>query len=141
MNCVLDFDLTPKKRIVTGSLGGKVTLQWDIIKENDKDQFVTASLILVGDTQKTLYTLDPNTQKPLLGDAESIFGNRTVAEIKDGKTYLLTLQKLNYNDANVFELMIITLRGDVTSIRKKSVIHLIVEGMKHIIICHSVSTK
>ena len=102
---------------------------------------MTASLIQVGDTQKTLYILDPNTQKPILGNAENIFGNRTVAEIKDGKTYLLTLQKLNYNDANFFELTIITLPGDVTSIRKKVVIHLIVEGMKLIIICHSVSTK
>ena len=127
--------------MVTGNVGGNVTLQWNIITQNDRDQFLTASLILVGDTNITLYTLDPSTQKPYLGYAEKIFGDRSTAEIKDGKTYLLTLKKLNYNDANSFELTILTHRGDFTSIPIKAMIQLIVEGMKNLIISYSCSSK
>ena len=74
-----------------GSIGGNVTLQWNIIKENDTDQLLVANLILIGGTSlRTLYTLDPGTQKPLPVVAEKIYGNRITADINDGKTYLLS---------------------------------------------------
>ena len=134
VDCKPEFELTPEKGVVAGSIGGDATLQWNIIKEKDTDNFMTASLILVGRTQKTLYTLNPATQKPLPGYAEKIFGNRISSEIKDGKTYLLTLQKLNYNDANSFELRILIIRGGFLSIQKTAVIRLIAEGMNYMII-------
>ena len=95
---------------------------------------MTASLILMGGTQKALYTLDPTTQKMLPGYLEKKFGNRISSEIKDGKTYLLTLQKLKYNDTNSFELRILTIRGGSLSNQKTAVIRLIVEGMNYMVI-------
>ena len=54
--------------MVRGTVGEQVTLQWNIIKQNDADQLVAANLILIrGATDgQTLCTLDPSTQKPLL---------------------------------------------------------------------------
>ena len=119
--------------MVTGRVGGNVTLQWNIIKQNDTDQLVAATLILIGSTRnRTLCTLDPSTQKPLLAYTEnSTLGNRIAADIKYGRTYLLTLQKLNYNDTNFFELEIVIIRGNVPSIVKKSIIKLVVKGMEY----------
>ena len=118
--------------MVTASVGGNVTLQWNIKKQNNTDQLEAATLILIGGaTNRTLCTLDPSTQKPLLAKTEVTFGNRIAADIKYGRTYLLTLQKLNYSDANYFELNIVIIRGDVTSIVKKAIIKLVVEGMEY----------
>ena len=120
-----------------GSIGGNVTLQWDIIKENDTDQLLVANLILIGGTSlRTLYTLDPGAQKPLPVVAEKIYGNRITADINDGKTYLLSLQKLDYSDASIFELTVLITRGHIASTVKKSIIQLTVEGVDHIIICY-----
>ena len=120
-----------------GSIGGNVTLQLDIIKENDTDQLLVANLILIGGTSlRTLYTLDPGTQKPLPVVAEKIYGNRITADINDGKTYLLSLQKLDYSDARFFELTVLITRGHIASTVKKSIIQLTVEGVDHIIICY-----
>ena len=120
-----------------GSIGGNVTLQWDIIKENDTDQLLVANLILIGGTSlRTLYTLDPGAQKPLPVVAEKIYGNRITADINDGKTYLLSLQKLDYSDASFFELTFLITRGHIASTVKKSIIQLTVEGVDHIIICY-----
>ena len=126
--------MKPEKGVITGNIGGNATLQWNIIKEKKTDEFMTASLILIGNTQRTLYTLDPATQRPLLGYADEIFGNRITPEIKDGKTYLLTLHNLKYNDANSFELRILIIRDGFLSIRKTAVIRLIVEGMNYMMI-------
>ena len=69
-----------------GSIGGNVTLQWDINKENDTDQLLVANLILIGGTSlRTLYTLDPGTKKPLPVVAEKMYGNRITAGINDAK--------------------------------------------------------
>ena len=120
-----------------GSIGGNVTLQWDIIKENDTDQLLVANLILIGGTSlRTLYTLDPGAQKPLPVVAEKIYGNRITADINDGKTYLLSLQKLDYSDARFFELTVLITRGHIACTVKKSIIQLTVEGVNHIIICY-----
>ena len=120
-----------------GSIGGNVALQWDIIKENDTDQLLVANLILIGGTSlRTLYTLDPGAQKPLPVVAEKIYGNRITADINDGKTYLLSLQKLDYSDASFFELTVLITRGHIASTVKKSIIQLTVEGVDHIIICY-----
>ena len=120
-----------------GSIGGNVTLQWDIIKENDTDQLLVANLILIGGTSlRTLYTLDPGTQKPLPVAAEKIYGNRITADINDGKTYLLSLQKLDYSDPSFFELTVLITRGHIASTVKKSITQLTVEGVDHIIICY-----
>ena len=119
-----------------GSIGGNVTLQWDIIKENDTDHLLVANLILIGGTSlRTLYTLDPGAQKPLPVVAEKIYGNRITADINDGKTYLLSLQKLDYSDASFFELTVLITRGHIASTVKKSIIQLTVEGVDHIIVC------
>ena len=134
VDCKPEFEITPEKGVVTGIIGGNVTLQWNIIKEKDTDKFMTASLILIGSTQKTLYTLDPTTQKSLPAYAEKTFGDRISSEIKDGKTYLLTLKKLKYNDTNSFELRILTIRGGFLSNQKTAVIRLIVEGMNYMVI-------
>ena len=120
-----------------GSIGGNVTLQWDIIKENDTDQLLVANLILIGGTSlRTLYTLDPGAQKPLPVVAEKKYGNRITADINDGKTYLLSLQKLDYSDASFFELTVLITRGHIASTVKKSIIQLTVEGVDQIIICY-----
>lgn len=134
VDCIPEFKLTSEKGVVTENIGGDATLQWNIIKGNNIDKFLTASLILIGSTPKTLYTLDPATQKPLPGYAEKIFGNRMSSEIKEGKTYLLKLQNLNYNDANSFELRILIIRGGFQSILKTAIIQLIVEGMNYMVI-------
>ena len=139
VDCKPEFELTPEKGVVTGIIGRNVTLQWNIIKEKDTDKFMTASLILIGSTQKTLYTLDPTTQKSLPAYAEKTFDDRISSEIKDGKTYLLTLKKLKYNDTNSFELRILTIRGGFLSNQKTAVIRLIVEGMNYMIIYQIVS--
>ena len=135
VDCKPEFELTPEKGVVTGIIGGNVTLQWNIAKEKDTDKFMTASLILMGSTQETLYTLDPTTQKSLSGYVEKTFGNRILSEIKDGKTYLLlTLRKLKYNDTNSFQLRILAVRGGFLSNQKTAVIRLIVEGMNYMVI-------
>ena len=120
--------------MVRGTVGEQVTLQWNIIKQNDADQLVAANLILIrGATDgQTLCTLDTSTQKPLLAyPKKGIFGNRIAADIRHGRTYILTLQKLNDSDANSFELGIVIARGNVSSIVKKATIRLIVAGMEH----------
>ena len=60
--------------MVTGTVGEHVTLQWNIIKQNDADQLVVPNLILIrGATdEQTLFTLDPSTQKLLLAYPELI---------------------------------------------------------------------
>ena len=98
----VNFELTPEKRVVTGTVGEHITLQWNIIKQNDADQLVAANLILIRGAAEgqTLCTLDPSTQKPLLAYIEKgIFGNCIAADIKHGRTYILTLQELNDSDA------------------------------------------
>ena len=110
------------------------------MKENDTDKFVTAALILKENNSKALYTLDYVKQKPLLGDAKKIFGDRIEADIKDGKTYQLILRKLTCSDANFYELRIVLIRGDVASVLKKAEIQLTVEGMQNIIICFCIFT-
>ena len=118
--------------MVTGSIGGNVTLQWNIIKQNNTDKLVVATLFLIGGTtNKTLFTLDPSTQKPFAYTENTTLGNRIAADIIYGRTYLLTLQKLNYSDANVFELEIVTIRGNVPSTVKRAIIKLVVEGMEY----------
>ena len=70
--------------MVTGRLGGNVTLQWNIIKQYDTDQLVVATLTLTEDTTlRMMFTLDPSTQKPLLAYPEKgILGNCIAAYIK-----------------------------------------------------------
>ena len=125
--------------MVTGRVGGNVSLQWNIIKQYDTDQLVATTLTLTGGTTlRTLFTLDPSTQKPLLSYPEKgIFGNRIAADIKYGRTYLLTLPKLNFSDANFFELTIVIFRGNVSSTVKKAIIKLVVEGIEYSVICYS----
>ena len=118
--------------MVTGRVGGNVTLQWNIIKQYDTAQLVVATLTLIGDTTlRMLFTLDPSTQKPLFTYPEKgIFGNCIAADIKYARTYLLTLQKLNFSDANFFELTTVIIRGNSSNV-KKAIIKLVVEGMKY----------
>ena len=98
---------------------------------------LVANLILIGGTSlRTLYTLDPGTQKPLSVVAEKIYGNRIAADINDGKIYLLLLQKLDYSDASFYELTVLITRGHIASTVRKSIIQLTVEGVDHIIICY-----
>ena len=98
---------------------------------------LVANLILIrGASVRTLYTLNPATQKPLPVVAEEIYGNRIAADINDSKTYLLLLQKLDYSDASFFELAVLITRGHIASTVKKSIIELTVEGIDHIIICY-----
>ena len=90
-------------------------------------------LVLIGKTpEDILYNLEQSTQKPLDVKAKILFPNRMVADIIDGKTYLLTLQKLNYNDSNTFKLIVGIRRGLVTSNLKQVPIKLIVKGMDHV---------
>ena len=127
--------------MVRERLGKSATFQWNIKKDRERDEYIMATLTLLGDIPKTLYTLDLNTQKPLPVKSKKVFGDRIKADIKDGETYLVTLQKLNYSDENSFELTVVITRGNASSLRKTGIIQLIVEGMEHIIIFCSCFTR
>ena len=101
--------------MVSGSLGRSITLKWNMLKESDTDTFFTASLVLNGTAQRILYILDTITQKPVDAGAENIFGKRIKADIIEGKSYVITLQHLNYRDLNSFGLIAQVRRGDFTS--------------------------
>ena len=133
VDCQLDFVLKAEQKLVTGSFGGIVTLQWNILKQNDTDRLQTATIIIGKTSQDTLYNLDVATQKSAGVKASILFPNRMVADIIDGKTYLLTLQNLNYNDSNSFQLIAGIGRGFLTSNLKRVLIQLIVKGMEHVI--------
>ena len=133
VDCQIDFELKAEQKLVTGSFGGSVTLQWNILKQNDTDRLQTATSIIVKTSQDTLYNLAIATQKPADVKASILFPNRMVADIIDGKTYLLTLQNLNYNDSNSFQLIVGIGRGLLTSNLKRVLIQLIVKGMEHVI--------
>ena len=122
------------EEVVHGSLGGNANLQWNIKKENKTDQLFTANLILLGTTAKLLYTLSSVTQLPETVGRE-IFGERISAVIQGGITYEVKLENLSYSDKGSFELVAQINRGDITSNIKRSIIQLIVEGMKHIVVC------
>lgn len=125
--------------MVSGSLGRSITLKWNMLKESDTDTFFTASLVLAGTAQRILYILDTITQKPVDAGAGNIFGKRIKADIIEGKSYVITLQHLNYRDSNSFGLIAQVRRGDFTSSIKKSTIQLLVKGMEHLISIYSCS--
>ena len=137
VQCKLDVELTAVKDKVTGPLGGSATLQWNINKTDENAVFQTLNLILLRDPPETLYNLNPTKQTPAIVEATKLFADRIKAEIKGGNTYLLELKMLNYSDENLFQLVIGISRGDETSNLKRKNITLIVEGMRHIIICYS----
>ena len=93
------------------------------------------NLFLVED-KTTLYNLADGNLRPV--SAKNVFGDRIDAGIRDDKTILLTLQKLNYSDSNSFELEVLLLRDGQGS-TQSAVIKLNVEGMEHVIICSSCS--
>ena len=98
---------------------------------------LVANLFLIGGSSlRTLYTLDPGTQKPLLVFADKIYGNRITADISNDKTYLLTLRELKYSDASSFELTVLITRGDIASTVKRAIIQLTVEGKEDVIVCY-----
>ena len=126
-----DLDLTTDNDNVTARLRETVTLRWNIEKENETDLLENAKLLLV-EPKRVLFTLDPVTKRPTPN--QNIFGDRIKCQIPDGKTYTCTLQNLTYNDTGVFELEVIIRRADDTSPIRKRKIHLLVLGMRLIII-------
>ena len=137
----LNFELKPVKEVVSGSLGGSATLQWNITKENITDQLFTANLFLLGPPRKQLYTYNDVTKSPVKPRGEDIFGERISADIQGGETYEVKLRNLSFSDKASFQLVAQINRGDVTSNIKRSTVQLIVEGMGHIFICCSYFLK
>ena len=137
----LDFELTPVKEMVLGSLGGNEKLQWNIKKENKTDQLFAANLFLLGTPRRQLYILSAVTKSPIKPSGEDIFGERISADIQGGETYEVKLQNLSFSDEASFQLVAQINRGDITSNIKRSTVKLIVEGMGHIFICCSYFLK
>ena len=127
------MNLTSKEGVVTKSVGETALLQWNIEKGNNEDTITTAVLTLLkGSSRTALYTLNLNEQKPLaLGNVTTeVFGDRMTADIKGGEMYLVTLRKLIFNDANVFELAVETGQGTFESGTQRVNIELRVQGME-----------
>lgn len=125
-----DFTLITDNDKVMARLRGCVNLRWNIIKENDTDQFISANLHLLG--HGLLFGLDPSTQKPVPVSTRKIFGDRIECHIADGKTYICTLQNLTYSDTNFFMLEVGVRRGEDTSILRRAKIDLLVLGMEQL---------
>ena len=92
--------------------------------------------LIGGLSLRTLNTLDPGTQKPLLVFADKIYGNCITADISNDKTYLLTLRELKYRDASSFELIVLITCGNIAFTVKRAIIQLTVEGKEHVIVCY-----
>ena len=103
-------------------------MQWNIIMKNESDKLVTADLDLLGSSVKKLYTLNAAKDQTLNVHAVKIFGTRISAVLQNKETYLLTLQNLNFNDTNSFQLTVAVERGKLSGIVRVA-IKLVVQGM------------
>ena len=131
------FKVTPKNEQVEGSVGGSVTLQWNMLKGNDKDRFALVELFaLFGTGSELLFSINADTQQPqVVESGKGILGGRISAVISDGKTYKLTLENLNYEDSISFKLEAQTRNNRITSLIDSGEIKLTVKGMEHFLIC------
>ena len=129
------FELTQEDSKIVGILGQNVRLQWNIIKINETDTLYAADLILVGNTDTKLFVLGGDTKQSLTSAGKKLFGDRITAHINDGKTYILTLQNLNFSDEKSFRLEVLILANAVATISfRKATIQLSVRGLFLIII-------
>lgn len=119
-------------------MGQNVILQWNIIKRNETDTLHAANLILLENNETKLFELGGGTKQTITSAARKLYGDRIMADIKDGKTYILTLKNLHFSDENSFRLEVWILaagRGDSLAISfRKATIQLAVRGMFLIII-------
>lgn len=143
VDCQIDLQITPINGEVQGSLGERVTLQWNISKGNDTDQFFFVHVFAVyGSASELLFTLDLVTQQPLIVQrAGVIFGERISAVFIGHKMYQLTLENLKYNDSILFQLGVVTRNGIDISKLSVGKIQLNVKGMKYFMICFLVSKR
>ena len=124
---------------VVGILGQNVRLQWNIIKRNETDTLHAADLILLENNETKLFVLGGGTKQTITSATRKLYGDRIMADIKDGKTYILTLKNLHFSDENSFRLEVWILaagRGDTyaTVSFRKATIQLAVRGMFLVII-------
>ena len=133
VDCQIGLQITPINGEVQGSSGERVTLQWNILKGNDTDQFWLVDVFAVyGRASELLFNIDHATQQPLIVQrAGVIFGERISAVLIGHKMYQLTLKNLKYNDSILFKLRVITTNGiDISKITVGK-IQLNVKGMEH----------
>ena len=124
---------------VVGILGQNVRLQWNIIKRNETDTLHAADLILLENNETKLFVLGGGTKQTITSAARKLYGDRIMADIKDGKNYILTLKNLHFSDENSFRLEVWILaagRGNTyaTMSFRKATIQLAVRGMFLVII-------
>ena len=95
-------------------------------------------MILLENNETKLFELGGGTKQTITSAARKLYGDRIMADIKDGKTYILTLKNLHFSDENSFRLEVWILaagRGDSLAISfRKATIQLAVRGMFLIII-------
>lgn len=96
-------------------------------------------MILLENNETKLFVLGGGTKQTITSAARKLYGDRIMADIKDGKTYILTLKNLHFSDENSFRLEVWILaagRGDTfaTMSFRKATIQLAVRGMFLVII-------
>ena len=143
VDCQTDLQITPINGEVQGSLGERVTLQWNILKGNDTDRILLLDVCAVyGTASELLFQIDPLTKQPsIVQRANDIFGERISAVFIDHKMYQLTLENLKYNDSILFTLRVATINRIYISKISVGKIQLNVKGMEHFMICFLVSKK